>query len=546
MKVNCLIQATLGSLLIQDFALQQDTARIFRAGIRVTRCLVELLSQKNNYKCLLSALLLCKSFKARLWEDSKYVSKQLDGIGPTLSTALVNARLTSFEKIEETNPREIELIVNRHPPFGNQVKDNISKLPKYELVIEQVMRYSESAAEIVITLQITNRDTMKESSTGHTCTLLVGDEDNKVLYKQRVMDALLLKEKSWSKKLEVRRAEKGPELSLHYISQDWVGLDVECTYTPNYLGGKRITSSSTGNQQAKSAVTAGSCATTNLPCMHTCHNKMTCAHECCKHGISSKRRGTSNQQTPRPVSTKRVASHLEELKNRAASLPTTPSVNKRMKLQGNGNASRTDLTQFSYAPNRNNQDFVYQAAAMPDKEFGLYVEPSNDLSRHVGQESRTFKPRQQNIPRHKNDWEELDMYAEHRQTCNQDDIILIDEESLPDLEAMHEEFAGINPNWASVPNGEDDFAHETEYGYAYVTGGDRPEPPLEWDDRINEQWHKDSRNHCDDAVHHDVRQGNTYSVRRQFQGGNDKLGCNRSAKRPSFRKQPVHCTILAN
>ena len=66
-----------------------------------------------------------------------------------LSTMMVNAGLTTFKKIEETNPREIEMvqnfgvkcqsaplylfvlfvmpinfifqIVNRHPPFGSQV-----------------------------------------------------------------------------------------------------------------------------------------------------------------------------------------------------------------------------------------------------------------------------------------------------------------------------------------------------------------------------------------------------------------------------------------
>ena len=41
--------------------------------------------------------------------------------GLALSTTLVNAGVTSFAKLLEKNPRELELIVNRHPPFGNQV-----------------------------------------------------------------------------------------------------------------------------------------------------------------------------------------------------------------------------------------------------------------------------------------------------------------------------------------------------------------------------------------------------------------------------------------
>lgn len=42
-------------------------------------------------------------------------------LGVALSTILVNAGLTTFDKIINKNARELELIVNRHPPFGNQV-----------------------------------------------------------------------------------------------------------------------------------------------------------------------------------------------------------------------------------------------------------------------------------------------------------------------------------------------------------------------------------------------------------------------------------------
>lgn len=33
-------------------------------------------------------------------------------LGPMLSTMMVNAGLTTFKKIEETNPREIEMVQN--------------------------------------------------------------------------------------------------------------------------------------------------------------------------------------------------------------------------------------------------------------------------------------------------------------------------------------------------------------------------------------------------------------------------------------------------
>ena len=41
MKINCLIQASLGSIAVPDFSLQQDIFRIFRVGQRITRCIFE-------------------------------------------------------------------------------------------------------------------------------------------------------------------------------------------------------------------------------------------------------------------------------------------------------------------------------------------------------------------------------------------------------------------------------------------------------------------------------------------------------------------------
>ena len=38
MKVNCLVQATLGSLTVADFSLLQDVAKIFRAAARLLKC----------------------------------------------------------------------------------------------------------------------------------------------------------------------------------------------------------------------------------------------------------------------------------------------------------------------------------------------------------------------------------------------------------------------------------------------------------------------------------------------------------------------------
>uniref|UniRef100_A0A1A8IMK3 DNA 3'-5' helicase n=1 Tax=Nothobranchius kuhntae TaxID=321403 RepID=A0A1A8IMK3_NOTKU len=83
MKVNCLIQAQMSSISIQDFGLTQDTAKIFRIGMRISKCLSEFLSHrfKAVFPAVLNSLILAKCFRAKIWENSHFVSKQLEKIG---------------------------------------------------------------------------------------------------------------------------------------------------------------------------------------------------------------------------------------------------------------------------------------------------------------------------------------------------------------------------------------------------------------------------------------------------------------------------------
>uniref|UniRef100_A0A3B4AAC7 DNA 3'-5' helicase n=1 Tax=Periophthalmus magnuspinnatus TaxID=409849 RepID=A0A3B4AAC7_9GOBI len=230
MKVN-LIQAQLGSITIQEFGLTQDTAKIFRNGLRIGRlCEFLSLKLKRGFTAVLGALILSKCFKAKLWETSPFVSKQLEKIA-----AMVNAGLTTFSKIEDTNAREIELILNRHPPFGNQIKEAVIHLPKYELTIEQLPRYSPTTAEIVVKVNLKNLSQLQTKRTAsdlHYTSIIIGDADNNVVYLQKV-DLMLLKCGLWSKRVELSRASKGQEISVHLISSDY-GLDIQHKFSVFY------------------------------------------------------------------------------------------------------------------------------------------------------------------------------------------------------------------------------------------------------------------------------------------------------------------------
>ncbi|KAL9959675.1 hypothetical protein ACROYT_G033018 [Oculina patagonica] len=192
--------------------------------------LTELQMLNNDFMSLQNSVVLAKCIRARLWENSKFVSRQLEKVGPSLSTMMVNAGLTTFKKIEETNPREIEMI-----------REAASNLPKYELSVQQTGRQQPNRAEIVITLTMTNymkrRDAIGSGRNSHFCLLLIADADNKMVFKQRLGDFVFVKEGYWSKRVDIQRAAvQSPELNIHLISQEYVGLDVSKTFTPHYSG----------------------------------------------------------------------------------------------------------------------------------------------------------------------------------------------------------------------------------------------------------------------------------------------------------------------
>ncbi|XP_045147856.1 probable ATP-dependent DNA helicase HFM1 isoform X2 [Echinops telfairi] len=357
MKINCLIQAHLGCIPIQDFALTQDTAKIFRNGSRITRWLSDFVAaQKNNFAVLLNSLILAKCFRCKLWENSLHVSKQLEKIGISLSNAMVNAGLTSFKKIEGTDARELELILNRHPPFGTQIKETVMHLPKYELEVEQVTRYSDTMGEILVTIILRNFEqlqTKRTASDSHYVTLIIGDADNQVVFKHKIMDSVLLKDGNWTKKIDVKRTLKSEDLSINLISSEYVGLDIQKTFTVFYLGPKRFENEvimhrkseieiSHSKHTDKSVAGADKGMTArkklgNRECNHHCKNKRACGHDCCKIGVALK----SGIKEPT------ISLYLSDLRNRNA-VSSLPPV-KRLKMQMNKTQS-LDLKEFGFTP----------------------------------------------------------------------------------------------------------------------------------------------------------------------------------------------------
>ncbi|XP_056276995.1 probable ATP-dependent DNA helicase HFM1 isoform X1 [Pseudoliparis swirei] len=364
MKVNCLIQTQLGSISIQEFGLTQDTAKIFKNGMRISKCLSEFLSHRSKigFSALLNSLILAKCFRAKLWENSFYVSKQLEKIGQTLSTAMVNAGLTTFSKIEQTNARELELIVNRHPPFGNQIKDSVMHLPKYEVTLEQLPRHSCVTAEIVVKVNLKNQEQLLARRTApdnHYISLIIGNSDNSVVFLQKLTDSVLLKCGSWLKKIEVAKASKGEEISVNLISSQYVGLDIQQKFNVYYSGARRFGNDNLPNtpfdptgprpqppdqaatQRGNGPSAADQESGNKRQCNHFCKNKDLCGHDCCKVGVTVARKRSANQESS-------FSSYLKDLRSRCDTLSQTPV--KRLKLKMSEESVSVNMQEFAYRP----------------------------------------------------------------------------------------------------------------------------------------------------------------------------------------------------
>ena len=116
----------------------------FKVGQRISKCLRELTWESGggegagtNYTAVKNAAQLAKCLKSTVWENSAYVSKQFERVGVAYSTSLVHAGLTDFPAIARTDPRQLELILNRPPPFGNHVRDAARQMPIYRLQVEK-------------------------------------------------------------------------------------------------------------------------------------------------------------------------------------------------------------------------------------------------------------------------------------------------------------------------------------------------------------------------------------------------------------------------
>jgi hypothetical protein len=142
-------------------------------------------------------VILCKCFSTRLWFDTPHIFKQFSRIGTALSSALVNANITTFDQMLKMNAHELERILNKNAPFAELVLETIQKLPKLQIKFELINRSNMQISNdenllLDIKCILNNYEELSKYENGGTLgykselIFIVGDEKNNLLCSQRL------------------------------------------------------------------------------------------------------------------------------------------------------------------------------------------------------------------------------------------------------------------------------------------------------------------------------------------------------------------------
>jgi len=130
-KAFVLAQAALaaGGAEVQDFTLRIEQETVLDNLTRIARAHQEYALETGLGAGAYVSLLLGRSLKARLWEvEREHVLRQVEGIGPTLTTKLAAGGIKSFQDVLEAVPARLEAMAGRRHPFGHELQHRVAAI----------------------------------------------------------------------------------------------------------------------------------------------------------------------------------------------------------------------------------------------------------------------------------------------------------------------------------------------------------------------------------------------------------------------------------
>lgn len=331
-KVYLLVQVHLGDIAVSDrqqsatwnaMLMNQEINFIVTQGNRILRCFLDCFSKMAEEPSGLSTGLVflfealvrfsCALFGGS-WSDSHHVLRQVDKLGKAYTNALTDAGVTTFKELSHLDPRKLEFILGRNPPFGNTVLSALAKFPLFYIRVNQMVLRDENSAlkrEMYVTVGLFNPEqvSLKNQSGSLTAHLFIcavqGKSCRLLLYGRPSMSELKFNK----------------DIKLTLPSDPDANFDIIVSVIPDYVSGlevqerfeceviqkdshqvdiiaEKLTEPIPRDSVNRIQITGDSIehiehVNFNAPihnaikkkktkCKHRCFNRLLCRHNCCK------------------------------------------------------------------------------------------------------------------------------------------------------------------------------------------------------------------------------------------------------------------------
>lgn len=139
-KVSIIIQARLGGVPLGKDAkskvsgnqlrqLQIDTSGVLGHAKRLIRCMVDILVHRGDSIATKNTLELARCLAAGAWDDTVLQFKQIPGLGDVAVRKLAAANIKNIDALFNTEPRRVEVILSKHPPYGQELLKKLADFP---------------------------------------------------------------------------------------------------------------------------------------------------------------------------------------------------------------------------------------------------------------------------------------------------------------------------------------------------------------------------------------------------------------------------------
>lgn len=258
-----------------------------------------------------NSLELFSSLKGGSWHSNAKIFQQLKGLGQISSRAIYLAGIRSIEELRQTDDSKIEILLKRNPPFGRNLKRSIDeKFPKihFDCSLDE---FEVDSKKLNVTIKTENNFKCLHQDHLHLLVIAYKSESSGRILFHHQFNSISIFKNTFTHSIDISNKEKDTSFSCSLMFEGYSGLNQNICFnvkqkfenTINNLDEFDISLSDIEQEVSKKELNNSTKLPTNIQtnpvnippsplsttytpprCKHTCKDKLSCAHICCKAG----------------------------------------------------------------------------------------------------------------------------------------------------------------------------------------------------------------------------------------------------------------------